>query len=39
LKEAETQSLKAIELKKKSYGEEHPTLATLFSNLGNVYKN
>jgi len=39
LKEAETQFLKAIELEKKSYGEEHPTLATSFGNLGNVYRD
>jgi len=35
--EAETQFLKAIALEKKSYGEEHPILATSFSNLGGVY--
>jgi len=39
LKEAESQYLKAIEIKKKSYGEEHPTLAISFSNLGGVYKD
>jgi len=39
LKEAETQFLKAIELTKKSYGEDHPTLATWFSNLGGVYSD
>jgi len=37
LKEAESQFLKAIELGKKSYGEYHPSLATAFSNLGNVF--
>jgi len=36
LKEAETQYLKAIELGKKYYGEEYPTLANYLNNLGNV---
>jgi len=39
LKEAETQYLKAIEIEKKIYGEEHPKIAISFSNLGGVYKD
>jgi len=38
LNEIETQYLKAIELLKQSYGEEHSTLATYFNNLGEVYR-
>jgi len=29
--------LKAIKLETKTYGAGHPTLATLYSNLGGVY--
>jgi len=37
LEEAEKQYLKAIKLVKKNYGEDHPTLAPYFNNLGGVY--
>jgi len=39
LKEAESQFLKAIELITKTFGAGHPTLATLYNNLGSVYKD
>lgn len=38
LQNAESQYLKAIYLQKKCYGEDHPTLASLFSNLGWVFE-
>jgi len=39
LKEAETQFQKAIELQIKGYGKENPILATMFNNLGLIYKD